>query len=204
MAELEELESKLGDLEALVVQALEVASHHSSEHGDEGRDPFIHSAVKGHDHSHGPIWLPPSHWTVGSTNGRSTQGPDPSSMDIIPMSGSNTTYHHALVLLPDDWIAGGITWKLHYRKSGTNAGDFVFEIDYGHIAAGENPLAVGANLDKTFTPADNTNYQIETIGTSVTPSTGDLIRLVMRRAGGESGDTSSDAMHFIGLEGEYV
>ena len=41
MAELEELERKVGDLEALVAQALEVARQHGKEHVDEGSDPVL-------------------------------------------------------------------------------------------------------------------------------------------------------------------
>ncbi|KKN05886.1 hypothetical protein LCGC14_1082800 [marine sediment metagenome] len=50
MAENEELETKVADLETLVAQALEIASHHAPAHGDEGHDPFTHSDVKGHSH----------------------------------------------------------------------------------------------------------------------------------------------------------
>ena len=41
MAELEELERKVGDLEALVAQALEIAQQHGKEHVDEGSDPVL-------------------------------------------------------------------------------------------------------------------------------------------------------------------
>ena len=41
MAELEELESKLGDLEALVAQALEIAQQHGALHTEAGTDPAI-------------------------------------------------------------------------------------------------------------------------------------------------------------------
>ena len=43
-------EERLDDLEALVAQALEIGAHHSPEHGDLGRDPFIHANVQGHSH----------------------------------------------------------------------------------------------------------------------------------------------------------
>ncbi len=44
-------EERLDDLEAQVTQALEIASHHSPEHGDLGRDPFVHANVQGHSHN---------------------------------------------------------------------------------------------------------------------------------------------------------
>ncbi len=159
-----------------------------------------------HD-THGPIWVPAIEWAQVAQNGlhgSTDQGADEVSMQVIQMNATNAIYFGATVLLPDDWISGGITWKLHYKKVTAAAGDYVWEIDYGHIATGEDIHAAGANLDKTFTPTDDTNYQIESIGTSVAPSAGDLIRLVVRRDGVEGADTSADTMHFIGMEGEYT
>ena len=157
--------------------------------------------------THGPIWIPAQEWMGVTTNGVHAsvdRGDDEESMQIIQMGASNTTYHHAIILLPDDWISGGITWVLHYKKDAARGGDMVFQIDYGHIATGEDIHAVGANLDKTFTPTDDTNYQTESIGTSVSPSAGDLIRMVVRRDGASGADTAGAVMHMIGLEGRYT
>ena len=157
--------------------------------------------------THGPIWLPAIHWaqvTLDGLHGSKDFGADTVSMQAIQMGASNALFYGATVLLPDDWISGGITWSVHYKKFTAAGGDYVWEIDYGHIATGEDIHAAGANLDKTFTPTDDTNYQIESIGTSVAPSAGDLIRLVVRRDGVEAADTSADVMHFIGLEGAYT
>ena len=43
-------EERVDDLETQMAQALEIATHHAPEHGDEGHDPFTHSDVKGHSH----------------------------------------------------------------------------------------------------------------------------------------------------------
>ncbi len=155
--------------------------------------------------THGPLWIPAQDISDASTFGPTTMiGSDPDSLDIIAMAGGHTAWFHATRLVPNDWISGGITWKLHYRKGAANAGDFVFQLQYGHISTTEDPLAVGGNEDKTFTPADNTTYQIETLGTTTAPTAGELMRLAFRRDGGSGSDTSADALHMIGLEGEYT
>ncbi len=158
-----------------------------------GNLTFVHE-------THGPIWIPTQNMSTGTAFGpTNTIGSDPDSLDIVAMAGTSSYYHFQL-LVPDDWISGGITWKLHYRKGGASGGTFIFNFQYGHISTGGDMLAVGGSLDKTFTPTDDTNYQIENLGTTSAPTAGELLRQVVRRNGG----TSGDALHMIGMEGEYT
>ena len=153
-----------------------------------------------------PIWVPVTDWSLSASTGHNTtsQGSAPESAAVILMGASNVLYYEALVPLPGDWISGGITWTVHFKKSTAAGGDFVLELDYGHIAVTEDLLAVGANLDVTFTPTDTTNYQTKSLGTSVAPSALDLIRLVFRRDGVAGADTSADVMQFLGMSGAYT
>ncbi len=157
-----------------------------------------------HD-THGPIWIPATEWILTAQPAVTIRGSDPDSLAIVGFSGSNTAWFHATRLLPDDWISGGITWKYHYRKTATaDANDFAIQLQYGQIAITEDALAVGGNVDKTFTPTNDLNYRVETLGTGAAPSAGDLIRLAVRRDGLSGADTSIDGCDFIGLEGEYT
>jgi hypothetical protein len=110
----------------------------------------------------------------------------------------------AIEELPAHWVSGSVTAKIYWCPTSANTGPVVLQV----IAAA---LSAGAQLDKafdmapfsSFTPggvAEDLNVGSLTLGT---PSSR-LLRLHVRRAGSNAGDTYTADVWFIGLLLEFT
>jgi hypothetical protein len=157
-----------------------------------------------HD-THGPLWIPAQAWSKGTTYALAALiGTDPDAYAVLNLAnGIDANHHHSSALVPDKWISGGFTVKVHWTPSSTNTGDCRFELTYLFVSADGNPEAAGTTVPTDIAGGGvTTAKQVDTIATTSAPTAGQWMRLVLNRLG--SADTFTGAARVVGLELEYT
>lgn len=159
--------------------------------------------------THGPLSVTPGDFHSDATVGAilAESGSPPDTMGGLIFATGVDRYAEWVGLVPDDWISGGFAVKLHWSQSANDTGNVVWIVRYAFFSPGETVTAAGASLTQTV--AANGTLSVYTgptsMGTTSSPTAGELIRMTVQRDGDAAGDTLNTASAILHLmELEYV
>jgi hypothetical protein len=134
-------------------------------------------------------------------------GSFPSAFQAQAMPDGVNTPLQGFMIVPQDYVSI-VGWKILYCNGGASSNpvmwDLYFQaVDDGEDTTGANDGSMTLQADSPTNVLDSLN--IFTIGTTSTNIlAGGLLRISLRRVGGDAGDTNTSDMHFIGLQFDYT
>jgi|SRR3990172_7231524 len=152
--------------------------------------------------NHGPLWIP-ARELIG-TGTLATLGTEPNAIETWALINSFTFGGHATRQVPDDWISGGFTVKIHWAPNSTNTGVVRFVLNYAFLGLGELVTVAGTEL--VVEPAADgvtSGINIDAFAATAAPTAGELIRVDVRREGAHANDTFTGTAQIVALELEY-
>jgi len=156
--------------------------------------------------THGPLWVPACEWADGGVLALTERSSGLTAyVGAAYLNGASDTLREATRIVPDNWISGGFTVKVHWTQSATGAGNVRWQFYYLFRSANSSLIAAKTELAVTAAaPAVADQETITTIGTTAAPTAGQIVLMTLRRNAADSLDTLVDNVFMVGLELEYI
>lgn len=156
--------------------------------------------------THGPIIIPAQDMSDAGVIAMAERGTEPATYEGQAFLNTGSTYRHCQRIVPDNWISGGFTAKLHWAVVDATAGSVKWKLHYIFRSVAESLTATKTALSPAVFAHPGVIDQeiVSNLGTTTAPTAGQMIYMTLERDAADVGDNYAFTALVTALELEYV